>query len=105
MSSALVVSARSPHSRSRLVVCSGAEVQDACQTSLDAVTVPQQSVLGPLHWCTYLAHGGEHDAGQVLRERADDVGHLAHALGVAHRAAPELVDHVDLLAEAAESDA
>lgn len=46
--------------------------------------------------CAHLAHGGQHHAGQVLWEAADDVSHLAHALRVAHRRAAELVHHIDL---------
>ena len=44
----------------------------------------------------HLAHGRQHDARQVLREAADDVRHLPHALGIAHGRATELVNHVDL---------
>ncbi len=53
-------------------------------------------VVPPLSPVTYLAHGRKHHAGQVLREAADNVGNLPHALGVTHGRATELVNDVHL---------
>jgi hypothetical protein len=41
--------------------------------------------IGSASWTyAYLSHGGQHDAGKLLRKRAHNGGHLPHALCVCH---------------------